>query len=359
MPYEVRQAGDLAGFLLSLAAMDTRTSSTAFGAGLVLMAAVLWGTVGPAQVLAAGPMTPAALGGWRLVVGGLVLGLLTARRLSTLRVLTEGRVLRPLLVCAVSTGVYQAAFLSSVSRTGAALATVIALGTAPAAIGVCARWVAGERMSAAWAAGTVAAVAGCALLLAPGSGARVDSLGLLLAVAAGACYGLYTVFAKKLASTDHTADLPTLSALSLLLGSLPLLPWMITDSTPLHDGATLALIAWLGLATTAAAYWLFTAGLVRVKATTAGTLSLAEPLAAALIGVLLLHEHLSLLAWAGCALVLAGMITTCLPAMPRGRVSARATEFPSDRRITFTKGARDAPPLEQDAVTSTASSTSA
>lgn len=292
--------------------MDARNDGQGFGVGLVLTAALLWGTVGPAQVLAASPIGPAALGGWRLVVGALVLGAFTAPRLQKLRTLTQGTVLRPLLVCAVSTGVYQAAFLSSVSRTGAALATVIALGTAPAATGLCARWVTGERMGAAWTAGTVAAVLGCALLLVPGSAGRVDPLGLLLAVAAGACYGLYTVFAKQLAAANPGADLPMLSAFSLLLGSLPLLPWMISDSAPLRDGTTLALIAWLGLVTTAAAYWLFTRGLVRVRATTAGTLSLAEPFAAALIGALLLHEHLAPLAWTGCALILAGMITTCL-----------------------------------------------
>ncbi|MGW5865029.1 DMT family transporter [Streptomyces sp. NPDC055239] len=339
--------------------MDTRKNGPAFGAGLVLAAAVLWGTVGPAQVLADDPMEPAALGGWRLVVGGLILGALTACRPNKLRVLAEGRVLRPLLVCAVSTGVYQAAFLSSVSRTGAALATVIALGTAPAVTGVCARLVVGERMGAGWTAGTVAAVGGCALLLAPGGGGRVDLLGLLLAVAAGACYGLYTVFAKQMAAASRAADLPTLSALSLLLGSLPLLPWMITDTTPLRDGSTLALIGWLGVATTAAAYWLFTAGLVRVRATVAGTLSLAEPLAAALIGVLLLHEHLPPSAWAGCALILAGMITTCLPTMTRGRSATRATEFPPDRRITFAGAPASASQVERNADTARESSTSA
>ncbi|WP_326686854.1 MULTISPECIES: EamA family transporter [unclassified Streptomyces] len=57
--------------------MDTRTNGPLLGAGLVLGAAVLWGTVGPAQVLASSPMTPTALGGWRLVVGGLILGMFT------------------------------------------------------------------------------------------------------------------------------------------------------------------------------------------------------------------------------------------------------------------------------------------
>ncbi|MGW6062281.1 DMT family transporter [Streptomyces sp. NPDC055189] len=311
--------------------METRTNGPMLGAGLVLGAAVLWGTVGPAQVLASSPMSPAALGGWRLVAGGLILGLFTVRR-TTVRALTRGTVVRPLLVCAVSTGVFQAALMSSVARTGAALATVVAMGIAPAAVGLCARWVTGERMTAVWTAGTVAAVAGCALLLSPGS-AGVDALGLFLAVAAGVCYGLYTVFAKKLAAVVPAAQLPGLAALSLLAGALPLAPWVFTSAAPVQQGATITLIVWLGVVTTALAYWLFTTGLTRVRATTAGTLSLAEPLAAALIGVLLLHEHLSPVAWAGGALILTGMITMCLPPrfFPR---SMRRSRISQDRHVT-------------------------
>jgi DME family drug/metabolite transporter len=316
--------------------MTRQNDGSMFGSCFVLVAAVLWGTVGPAQVLAGSPMAASALGGWRLLIGGLLLGVFTARP-SRIRGLTEPTVLRPLLVCALSTALYQAAFLSSVSRTGAALATVVALGTAPLATGVCARWVSGERLTSAWLASTGAAVAGCVLLMTPGS-SRVDAVGLLLAVTAGTCYGLYTVFAKQLASAGRAADLPLLSSLSLVLGALPLMPWMFADSTALGDGASLALIAWLGVVTTAAAYWLFAKGLTRVQASTAGTLSLAEPLAAALIGVLLLHEHLALRAWAGCTLILGGMIARCLPAMSARRGSPRVVQASQDRLVVSAAG---------------------
>ncbi|MFR9774085.1 DMT family transporter [Nocardia sp. SC052] len=289
--------------------MSVKKSTPVRGACLVLVAAVLWGTVGPAQVLASSPVTPVALGCWRLLVGGLVLGIFTVRPRRTLG---SARVaVRPLLICAFSTGIYQAAFLTSVTRTGAALATVIALGAAPASTGACARWVTGERIDPPWLAGTVAAVAGCALLLDPG-GAHVDFVGLLLAVAAGSCYGIYTVFAKRLAAAHKPADLPMLSAVILLVGCLPMLPWLIADGLPAHDAPAIALIAWLGVAATAAAYWLFTAGLALVKATTAATLSLAEPMGAALIGVLLLHENISGSAWAGCVLIFGAMLTMSL-----------------------------------------------
>ncbi|MCL2732108.1 MAG: DMT family transporter [Actinomycetia bacterium] len=315
--------------------METQTNAAVSGAGRVLVAAVLWGTVGPAQALASSAMAPAALGGWRLLVGGLALGLLAVRP-GMLQSFTRRTPLGPLLVCALSTAAYQAAFLSSVARTGAALATVIALGVAPAATGLGARWAAGERIGPAWLVSTGAAIAGCVLLMAPGS-EGVDVPGLLLAVVAGSCYGLYVVFAKRLTATAPASDLPAFSALTLLVGSLPLLPWMVTNGPPLRDGGTLALIAWLGLATTAAAYRLFTDGLARVRATTAGTLSLAEPLAAALLGVLVLHEHLTSAEWAGCGLVLAGMIAACRPSAPRSRPAVRATGHPPVRRITYTE----------------------
>lgn len=303
--------------------MDERDEGPGLGAGLFLAAAVLWGTVGPAQVLAASPMGPAALGGWRLLGGGVVLGAFTVTRRGRLRTLASRSLVRPLLVCALCTGLYQVAFMSAVARTGAALATVIAVGSVPAATGVCARWVNGERVGLAWLVSTAAAVAGCALLLAPGGGGtRVDALGLVLAVITGACYALYTVFARRVADADPAVDLPTLSALALLAGSLMFVPWMVRDAGALRHGGTLALVAWLCVAATALPYWLYSVGLPRLRgASTAGTLSLAEPLSAALLGVLLLHERISAPAWAGCGLILGGMLVTLWLPAPRARIA--------------------------------------
>jgi DME family drug/metabolite transporter len=207
--------------------MRQQTYGITGGAGLVLGAALLWGTVGPAQGLAGEVMNPAALGGWRLVVGGAVLALLCRGHLRGLRPALRRGLLRPLLVCALATGVFQAAFLYATARTGAALATVVALGVAPVATGVIARLVTGEALTRTWALSTAAAVLGCALLFVPdGAGrAEVDVLGLLTATASGVCYGLYTVYARRLATDHPGVHLPTVSALALLLGSVPLLPW--------------------------------------------------------------------------------------------------------------------------------------
>ncbi|MCF3961638.1 DMT family transporter [Streptomyces fuscigenes] len=300
--------------------MSVRRNEAGAGAGMVLGAAVLWGTVGPARVLADAPLSSAALGGWRLLVGGLVLWLVAGRRAATLRALRDRRALGALLGCALATGLYQVTFLLSVARTGAGLATVVALGTAPAATGLAARAVGGERVGAAWAASTAGSVLGCVLLLVPGgrAGGGADGAGVVCAVVSGVCYALYTVLAKRLIETVPAAHPPAVSALALTVGALPLVPWMAAGSRGLGHASSALLLGWLGLVATALAYWLFSTGLRGVGAGVVGTLSLAEPLAAALLGVLLLHERLGATAWCGCVLVFAGLAAASLPA-GRGR----------------------------------------
>ncbi|MGW5852645.1 DMT family transporter [Streptomyces sp. NPDC055254] len=294
------------------------------GAGLVLGAMLLWGTVGPAQALAGTPLGPAALGGWRLLVGGAVLGVLARRHLKELLPAMRRGLARPLLICAAATGVYQAAFLCSAARTGAALATTVALGIAPVATGLIARGVGGERLTRPWLVSTAAAMTGCVLLMAP-TGSGADALGLLAAVASGICFGLYTVFAKSLATDHPNVHLPTVSALALLLGAIPLVPWVVTDTHALGQPAALGLIAWLGLAATALPYWLFSVGITSTSAPVVGTLCLAEPLAASVLGVFVLHEHLTATAVLGSLLMLGGLAAACLPA-PRARPCAPQTE---------------------------------
>jgi DME family drug/metabolite transporter len=64
----------------------------------------------------------------------------------------------------------------------------------------------------------------------------------------------------------------------------------------------------LGLVTVGVGYTLFWAGLRRVPVAMAGTLTLAEPLTAGMLGVLVLGEHLTLTAGLGIGLILVGLV---------------------------------------------------
>jgi drug/metabolite transporter, DME family len=284
-----------------------------YGSFLVLAAAVLWGTTGPVQVLARLPVAPAAVGGMRILTGGLVLLAWTLVRWATGRMaspLRQRRHWRSLLAASCATGVFQAAYFTSVSRTGAALATAIVFGVAPVATGLAARVIGRSALGWGWAVSTGGAVAGCILLLRPGHGSRADGVGVVLAVLAAACYAVYTVSAKRLA--EEGAAMPAAVSITLIAGGLLATPWLVTAGPGLFSGRALLTAAWLGPVTTAAAYMLFVQGLRTVSAAAAGTLSLAEPLVAALAGIWLLHEHLTAPAVIGCGMLAAGLACASL-----------------------------------------------
>ncbi|WP_221654254.1 DMT family transporter, partial [Actinotalea ferrariae] len=284
---------------------------------MVLGAAVLWGTTGTAQAIG-GVHDPVVVGAARLAVGGaalVVVALVTGAGPALARCLR-----RPLLgwtlLAAVATAVYQAAFFSAVAGTGVATGTVVALGTAPVATGVCGALLFRERLTRRWLAATALAVAGCVCLVLLGTGAAasgsgagaltVRPAGVGLAVLAGVCYALYTSGAKALLD----ADVPVVPAMAVTLGlgAVLLAPVLVTRGAELAGGRSLLLVAWLGLVTTGAAYLFFARGLRRLPAGTVGTLSLAEPLTAAALGLLALGERPPVGAVVGGVSLLAGLV---------------------------------------------------
>ncbi len=59
-------------------------------------------------------------------------------------------------------------------------------------------------------------------------------------------------------------------------------------------------------------YLLFLSGLQKISSSSAVTLSLAEPLTAAILGVFLIGEHLSIVSWLGVAMLLGGIVVLTL-----------------------------------------------
>ncbi|MGW7434262.1 DMT family transporter [Streptomyces sp. NPDC054861] len=280
----------------------------------VLVAAVLWGTVGPAQIWAGTGAHPVSLGAARMLLGGTVLAVLTVRP-AGLRTLRLPGAARWLAVSVLVTAAFQVCFLQAVERSGAALATAVAFGTVPVVSGVCGRLLSGERPSRRWAAGTACAVAGIALLLLPGGGGRADVLGIVHGVVAGASFGVYIAATKELGARG--ADLNAAAPVSVLCAGVLVSPYLLLAPEGLATPRGLALVGWLGLGTTALGYLLFTRGVGRLSAATVGTLSLTEPLVATVLGVTLLGERPGPLASAGAALLLGGLVAVSVPGRRR------------------------------------------
>ncbi|MFE2374463.1 DMT family transporter [Streptomyces sp. NPDC059398] len=281
----------------------------------VLAAAFLWGTVGPAEILAGSTASPVAIGACRMLVGGLVLGLFTARW-AGIRTLWQRSARWWMLVSVLVTAAFQACFLEAVDRSGAALATAVTFGTVPVVTGVCGRVLNGERLSGRWTCGTVCAIGGIALLLLPPDGGPAHGAGILLGLVAGASFGVYISATKRLG--DRGADTTAAAPASVLCAGILVSPWILARPDGLAEPRALVLVGWLALATTALGYLLFTRGVVRISGATAGTLSLAEPLVATVLGIALLGERPSPSAVAGAVLLLGGLVLVSAPVRTSG-----------------------------------------
>jgi DME family drug/metabolite transporter len=278
---------------------------------LVLASAVCFSTTGTAQALGVHGASPVVVGAVRILVGAA--GLLLAARVLAPGGLPANR---HVALGALGVAGYQPAFFLAVHETGVAVGTVVALGSAPVVTGALA-WAVGQgRPGPRWTAATALAATGLAVLTISGATEDVAPTGVLLALGAAASYAVYTLATKRLMDDGVRAE-PAVAAIFtggalLLAPTLLVLPtgWLATPA-----GAAEALF--LGLVPTTLAYVLFARGLRRISAAETSTLTLAEPLAATLLGVVLLGEHLTPPTVAGGALLLTGLGVLALRAPAR------------------------------------------
>ena len=288
----------------------------------MLGSALLFGTTGTAQAL--GPAAPpAAVGAARVVVGAAALVLAAAVTGALTRRMRGGG--PGVLVAAAGVAGYQVCFFAGVARTGVAIGTIVAIGSAPAVTGLLDLVVRRERPERRWALATALAVAGGALLIASGGEGEhaADPVGVLLALGAGASYAVYTVAAKG--SLDRGREPLAVMASAFGLGAVLLAPVLaVADVGWLARTDGILLAAYLGLGPTALAYVLFARGLRRLAPRTVATLTLAEPLTAAALGVVVLGERPPPVGIAGAALVLLGLLTLAGRRDPRGAAAEPA-----------------------------------
>ena len=272
----------------------------------MLLAAVCFGTTGTAQALGPDGTEPSVVGAARVAVGGGLLVALAWRR--------GGPAWPPVPVALGALGVaaYQLTFFAAVDATGVAVGTVVALGSGPVFAGLLAR----EPLTPRWTIATTLAVAGVALLVAAGSGAEIDPGGVALALGAGLSYATYTVAAKRLLAA-HGPE--AVMARLFGFGAVLLAPVLIVNGLgAVGSAGGVAMVVFLGVVPTALAYVLFARGLRHLPAGEVATLTLAEPVTATALGVLVLAERPGAVALLGVALVLAGLAVLAAPRREEG-----------------------------------------
>ncbi len=269
----------------------------------VLFAATLWGTTGTTQALAPAGASPQALGLFRLFGGALTLSLLAFQRgtLSQIRSLP----LKLTVFTSILMTAYQLLFFAGVGMAGVAIGTVVGVGSAPIIGGLLRIFIERQPITPRWLLSTTLALIGCGLLLFPADGVQINLIGVALSIGAGTTYAIYTLCSKRLfegRDSDAVTSAIFIGSVLLLIPTL----WRVNLSWIFQPSGVLLFI-WLGLIVTGLSYWSFGRGLKLIPASTAITLTLAEPLTAGLLGIFLLGERLTLLGGVGIFLLIVGL----------------------------------------------------
>lgn len=275
----------------------------AAGPVLVLAAATLWGTTGTAQALGPEGISPIAVGIVRMAGGAtLVLYALATRRTAPLRQMWGW----PLVAAVVTMAVSQPLFFSGVDRTGVAVGTIVTIGSGPILAGLMAWALRGEKLGVRWAVATTVSVVGAVLLVSGGGAAGVDPVGVGLNLAAGLVWASYLVAVKSLLDRHP----PVFVAGVVFTGAAVLLApaLLFVETAWLTTSRGLLVVLWLTVAATAFSYILFAHGLRGTAVAVAATLTLAEPVTAAILGMTVLDEPAKATTIIGIALVSTGLL---------------------------------------------------
>jgi len=276
----------------------------------ILLAATLWGTTGTSQALAPEGATPLAVGTMRLVLGGAVLMLVALQRGHIKR---SPILYSPLMLATgVSTALYQLTFFAGVALTGVAVGTLVGIGSAPLFAGMLGALFKGEKLGRRWFIATGLAVAGCGLLVMAGDASMVvDPLGILLSLGAGLSYAIFTLFSSRLVQQIPS---DAAMAVSFGIGAALMIPTLFfVDTSWMVTSRGIVMLSHLGILATGLAYVFFGRGVRTVPVSVVGTLTLAEPLTAATLGILLLGERLTGNALIGLLILFCGLMVLVLP----------------------------------------------
>ncbi len=302
--------------------MNDTSRAQRLGMLAVLFAATVWGTTGTAATFAP-EVGAAAIGAAAMGLGGLLQALRAGR--GILRALPDLARYRLLLVLGgLAVAVYPLAFYGSMRLAGVTIGTVVTIGSAPLLSALIERIFDRTRLSARWLAGALTGVAGILLLClaegaadggGPGAGDAVIA-GIGLGLIGGFTYALYSWTARGLMLRGIRSSVAMGATFGI--GGLLLMPVLAMTGAPfLTSWGNAAVGIYMALVPMFLGYVCFGLGLARIPASLATTISLIEPVVAAILAILVVGESLPPVGWAGVGLVIACLAIVTLPARRR------------------------------------------
>lgn len=283
------------------------------GLGIALLSAFAFGGSGvAAKPLIAAGLEPLHVTWLRVVGAALVMLPVAWRHRALVRH-------RPALLAGyglLAVAGVQACYFAAISRIPVGVALLVEY-LAPALVLGWVRFVQKRPVTRAAAVGVVLAVGGLACVVEVWSGVSFDAIGLALALGAACCQVGYFVLSDHGTDGENAADPLGVIAYGLLVGAAVLTliarPWD-TDWSVLSGSADMngtqvpaaALLAWIVLVSTVAAYLAGVVSIRRLSPQVAGVVACLEAVIATVLAWVLLGEHLSAPQIVGGAVVLVG-----------------------------------------------------
>ena len=274
--------------------------------GLSLLGNGLAGTAGTVAAIYALNTPSPVIGFVRLSIGAITLLILAPFFGGKLQGLLRLAARPGVWIMGASSASYQVFFFASVERTGVATAALITVGCIPVSAGIVGWIFLRERLSKIWLVSTAIAISGL-VIASLGELQTNDATGLLYAVAAGSGIGAYINAAKlEVRAGGHSMQLP---GMAFLLGSVGLFFIVRSDLLAVQwTTQTIMLAIYLGAVTMGIANGIQTLGLKGISPGVASTMMLADPVTAAVLGVVVLGEAVTLNGAIGLILVIIGLV---------------------------------------------------
>ncbi|WP_250125321.1 EamA family transporter [Chroococcidiopsis sp. CCMEE 29] len=212
---------------------------------------------------------------------------------------------RILLLGSLNIGIFQALlFIAAYRLPGGVAATAGAI--QPLLVVLFSWIILNEKPSKLSIVAAIAGFVGVGLLVL-GPTARLDSVGIVAAIAGAATMGLGTVLVKR---WKRPVSLLVFTAWQLAVGGIVLLPIALAIEGPITHLSTTNLLGfvYLGLVGTGLAYALWFRGIDKLKASAVSYLGLISPVVATLIGFVLLHQTFTPIQLMGIAIVLVSVL---------------------------------------------------
>ncbi len=276
----------------------------------IVCASISWGTVGIAnQTLYIFSVTNAlSLSFLRLAIATPLFFLVCWIRLGPTLFCIKPRDLGVMMLMGSLIAFSQACYVAALTSAGVGVATLIAICVAPVIIAVFSAFITREHLTSMTLIALVAAVSGTILLVGIRSHAgqgTVSLVGIVLAFLSACGYAGFILCGRLL---SNRYDPFQVSSVAFGTGALMLLVCAASTRLVLvYPAWGWVILLYLGCVPTALGYGLFQVGMRSVSASMASIVTMCEPLTAAILAWLLLHEELGPLGLLGAGFLLAAM----------------------------------------------------